>query len=67
MSWHRLTYLYCDGSDCNDEPFSADVLSGETATEQRRYAKREGWVRVNGMDLCQLCKLRDPTEENNDE
>lgn len=51
--YQRLIYLYCDHPDCSDAPpFTIDPDPGETATEQRAEARREGWTRSDGKDLC---------------
>lgn len=62
MSYKRVTYLYCDGAECKAdrdvEPFTVAPYPGETITEQRDRARRQGWlVRKNGNDYCPRCRM----------
>lgn len=45
----HLSYVMCDG--CGSPAEVAD-----DAKEARRYAKRQGFVRVDRRDLCRECK-----------
>lgn len=59
MSIAKQTFLYCDGGyEC---PMNGECLysgSMDSATEQRKRASREGWVRRDGFDLCPECARR---------
>lgn len=57
MSVCRITYLYCDGENCplQAEAFYHGVGPKDSAADQRRRARVEGWRRVNGRDLCPAC------------
>jgi len=56
MSTSRVSYLYCDGPDCGDEPYDNAPTPGETVAEMReRAARYDGWVRRGKRDLCRNC------------
>lgn len=47
MSLITFRYLWCDFEDC-EETTEGDAY----AHAVRERAKADGWVRVNGLDLC---------------
>lgn len=62
MSAHKVTYIYCDGPNCqrdNGLPLTSDADPSETAAWQRNHLfEPNGWKRVGGKDLCDLCAAR---------
>lgn len=56
MSVHRQVLLYCDSEGCPNE--GAMGNAGEfhtTARQARAWARRAGWLRRGGRDVCDLC------------
>jgi hypothetical protein len=53
--------LYCDGEHGieihfpEDAPMDGAIL---TASELRKEAKKEGWARIEGRDLCDECNAK---------
>lgn len=61
MSWARIVYLHCDecGAVWSDAPgptLSDSDVPGDTVSDQRRDARRNGWVLRAGLDLCESCR-----------
>lgn len=53
MSIVRTYSVFCDAWDAPESPclmWVAETTGGATAA--RRFAKRAGWVRKDGKDLC---------------
>lgn len=67
MSIIKLSYLYCDGENCQhrdgtgQEPFNIDPMPGDTASDIRAGAKEIGWVRRKGKDYCPYCATSEPS------
>jgi hypothetical protein len=57
MSVWIFVYLRCDGENCqrNGDVYEDDPQHGYTAAEQRRYARRDGWVHRGRKDYCPEC------------
>jgi hypothetical protein len=48
--------LGCDGDDCPNWTVEATDL---TVAQIRREARRDGWVRRKGEDLCETCAQKE--------
>ena len=68
MTWVKIVYLYCDGGDCprGGEPYlisplaggsriTGEIVKGQTISEQRKAASREGWRHRGNHDYCSEC------------
>jgi hypothetical protein len=60
MSAFTRAFLFCDGDDCDATLDYSPVPSARTVTEAREEAKRGGWVRRKGRDLCDDCATPTP-------
>jgi hypothetical protein len=61
---------YCD---CRDHPYlkpgcfsHPDVFTGRNKRETDRARRQVGWIRVNGRDVCPICKVKKPVRFYND-
>lgn len=52
MAIVKQLYLYCDQCPKSQSPFTVSP-GNATAAEARAEAKRQGWSRVSGLDLCE--------------
>ena len=52
MSIYTRRSLMCEGTDCN---MQIDAVQNDTAASLRRVARRDGWTRIGGRDLCKDC------------
>lgn len=50
MTASKAYTLWCDAPDCLDWTVASGIA--QTAAEVRREARREGWGRSKGQDLC---------------
>jgi hypothetical protein len=59
MTTFLRAFVFCDG--CGQPWDNSTVPSARTASEGRREAKRDGWVRKrDGRDFCPYCANHQP-------
>lgn len=54
MSTSKEVTVWCDGDGCHNWTHG-DRGPHATAADARKGARREGWVRADGRDLCPAC------------
>lgn len=62
MTAFTRAFLFCDGDGCDATWDYSTVPGAHTVTEAREEAKRGGWVRRKGRDLCEDCATADARE-----
>ncbi|MFF8482368.1 hypothetical protein [Streptomyces antibioticus] len=62
MSAFLRAFVFCDA--CHQPLDSSTVPSAFTVGEARRDAKRSGWVRKGGRDLCADCAAATDTTQD---
>lgn len=58
MTAFLRAFVFCDG--CHQPLDNSTVPSAHTVAEARRDAKRSGWARKRGRDLCGGCDQHTP-------